>query len=963
MSTIGKTPRRLDVNVNGTRGSNGSDGSSGMRGSSGSDGADGTNATAPTSGARAGDIDAQLRVRAKNDGFETEAVINTGKALGADQPAQVLPYGTDLYLTARGGDGGHGARGGDGGDGGDGSDGSDATRYSTGSSGDDGGDGGDGGYGTSGADGGDGGRIRVRVSGDDTDALASVKALDVGAGDGGRAGVHGQGGARGDGGDGGDSYSWSETDSEGKTESGTNSGGSDGSDGRVGDTPSSTLSSGSAGKAGSAVLEVVDAAGQVQTFADRYRMQGSDAKLRDQNADGVFEPGERLELDVKYRNAGPMTSPKAPLRTEVTGDWLTQTAPRALGASITPGSSTEVTGVGLKLNDAPLKTGAPLNTSTAVRSAAVAERVGAVLNESVVDTPLTVQYPVEISAVVGDRTATRDRPAQISWEVKNISTKPLGTGSDSQRVVQSMLKATGGDLAAAHLIFTNAKGERGSVSEAIGQAMANLAPGQSVKIEGKISFGEHAPFYTQVSLAALLDVGALDAPANAKSIQAREFSVQLAQTYANDPDAGLLLVSNNRTTREELKAWEQLAQELGTKVNVWNLSLYGGMSLTRAMGNADLGAAFAKKTVVMLNNAFDPEKGATSPIGQLGEKDLLLAAVKNRSSTYVVGGDVDVEAQLFAPSSGGKTFDEDGLSDALEAGSLGSDVPLGSDTISVSARGAPSKEKLDEAAAEVREQLAAHHPERRYVVETNYAPKKDDSFFSFVKTQSVGSVTVRRGADVDQNVVVHQRADDVHAPAFVLSAQNRYGLAKSLSLPLKLQALDRLSQKPNDPNAPVVLRALLSDLAEEQQALRTQDGTGKLSREVMAEKLGDLREVAAHFTQVSPSTPRGQLVLDLIAEVQHMTEQAKTTGDKLLPMRRRSALDEVSDGIVETLMRNAFGGTAVPSIRQALETRKAALEKRDAGQSEAQRLAMTSLLRPNGLWAESITTDFDAGRK
>jgi hypothetical protein len=116
------------------------------------------------------------------------------------------------------------------------------------------------------------------------------------------------------------------------------------------------------------------------------------------------------------------------------------------------------------------------------------------------------------------------------------------------------------------------------------------------------------------------------------------------------------LVTNNRTTKEEIAAWEQLGEEFGTKVNSWNLSLYGGAPLSRAMGDVHLGREFAKKTVVMLNNEFDPEKGGSSPVGHLADRDFLLSSVKNRTSAYVVGGSVDVKRELFANMNCGSAY-------------------------------------------------------------------------------------------------------------------------------------------------------------------------------------------------------------------------------------------------------------------------------------------------------------------
>lgn len=956
-------PKRFEVDVRGRKGDDGRNGVDGSSGISGSDGSDGTDATEATRGTDAGDIDLQLKVQKQGDDYQLEAKVKTDGALqSASQAGEFLPAGSDIYLYAQGGQGGDGADGGDGGDGGRGRDGSDATRYSRGEDGQRGGDGGDAGRGTSGADGGRGGRIRVRVGEADTDALAAVKEMNVEGGRGGTRGRHGTPGSGGSGGSGGSSYSWTEDDGKGGTRSESNSGGFSGSSGSSGSSATGYLEDGSTGARGRATIEVVGKDG-VREYDDRYRVQTSGTQLKDANADGVFEPGEGVKLDAQFQNSGPMATPEGPLSAKLSGDWVQAPQSKALPTSIAPGGKATVSDLGFTLaKDDKVHGGEGLNAQTSVQSKVVAERVGATLDESLKSTGFTVKYPVQISAITGDRTATRDEPAKVSWDVKNVSTKALGAGSESQRLVQSMLQLTGGDLAAEHLIFKGADGKPRPLAEGIGQAIANLPAGKSVKIEGTIEFAPTAPFYSQVQLTALLDVGALDAPAQAKSIQQREFSVQLARKYATDPDAGVLVVINNRTTKEEIAAWEKLAESLGTKANLWNISLYGGASLTQAVNDVELGPQFAKKTVVVLNNEYDPEAGVKSPIGHLGEKDLLLAAVKARTSTYVVGGSIDIQRQLFPEgvAGEGKTFaTRKEHKEAVKQHQAGSDATLGADEVAIKVRGEATPEKLERAAQKVVNTLQKENPDRRYYVETSFKPEKDDSMLSWFKQHDAGSVTITRGADVSANVVLHQQASDVHSTSFVAGAQNTYALAKSLSLPLKLQAIDKLSAKGGDPNLQVVFRAVLSDLAEEQQSLRDRAWNGEVSREEIASKLGDLQAVAAHFAGVDPSSERGKLVLDLIAEVAHMTEQAKTLWDKVLPMRRRTSLDKVSDDMLEDLTKKAFGEKTPDGVKTALKERKEALKLRDAGLSDDARMRMTPYLQPQALWSQAMTSDYD----
>jgi len=630
---------------------------------------------------------------------------------------------------------------------------------------------------------------------------------------------------------------------------------------------------------------------------------------------------------------------------------------------IAPGQSHKVAGLRITAaeNAKPAR-GERLSIKTSVEPEARVTRPKVGLAESHRSTPLEITYPIEISAPTGDRTATLEHPAAVSWKVTNISKKPLGSASTCNRLVNSFMKIVGGDISTDLITFTDDKGNTLPIAQGIGRQIATLGPGKSIEIKGTIGFVANAPPYSIVELDAALELGKLKDPAEAQAIQLRAYSVQLARKYAKDPDAQMLLVVNHRTSKEEIRAWEKLGTEMGTRVNVWNMSLYGGVSLTKAVQNAELGKDFAHKTVVFLNNDLDANGGHAEPIDQLADRDMLRAACENRTSTYIVGGRVDIDVRL-KPGAEGPVARHQNTGEFrkdVSHHSAAIDKEEGHDVVKLYARGAPSQEKLNKKAQEAVGVVHAEHPEQRTYFNGTFRPgPQDKSFFAFIKTHELGEVQIDRGLDVNQRAVTHIAQGDIHDINFVTSEKNRYGLYKALPFAQKLTVLDSLVGKSNDKARAVMLKAILADLAEEQQALRQETWNGEVSKAEVTDHLWRLRAVGTHFSGLKKGTARWDLVLDLGAEIEHMADQAKTFWDQVLPARRRATVDSASDDIVDKLVQNAVVKPEQSEARRVLTQRLNALKLRDKNLPEAQRLSMSHYIRPAQVWSNSLTSDYD----
>src|SRR5262249_9857314 len=131
----------------------------------------------------------------------------------------------------------------------------------------------------------------------------------------------------------------------------------------------------------------------------------------------------------------------------------------------------------------------------------------------------------------------------------------------------------------------------------------------------------------------------------------------------------VLLVVNHRTTREELDAWEALAAELGLGLEVWDLSLEGGLDLERE----GLCEALDGKTIVVLNNQVTTPRGEVDARVFVDKEQLHRGAAQGIHLAFV-GRKVNVSRLLLPTAGAAKTAEEPRA--LARAGAAGEAAPL-----------------------------------------------------------------------------------------------------------------------------------------------------------------------------------------------------------------------------------------------------------------------------------------------
>jgi hypothetical protein len=307
-----------------------------------------------------------------------------------------------------------------------------------------------------------------------------------------------------------------------------------------------------------------------------------------------------------------------------------------------------------------------------------------------------------------------------------------------------------------------------------------------------------------------LKLGRLDDPSRLKGIQVRDFDIRISKTYAPVENADFLLVTNSKTEREELEAWEALVSQLGMKMAVWDLSYYGYLELTREMGeNRPLIEENYKGAVVLLNNTFETDKGKIFAADLMAKRDFFAASNEKGIGFYLPGGNGrEALKSYLIPELGDENGTFASTDELLEHAkeSKESDQPyLGKnyfgpyalfyDSAEVSGWhtfGTPKDKDLAKEARATLKELEKIYPQKQIIAVYDHEPQKETMFLN--RTWNFGRLMVRRvgGVGVGNAVTLDVPDQKIHSPSFIVSRENLVSLFSSMRFSSKLAYLKRL---------------------------------------------------------------------------------------------------------------------------------------------------------------------------
>ncbi len=943
----------LVVDARGRRGKKGRDGGGGADGNrAGADGDRGDDAGEAGDGQPGGQVVVELTVDPAN---RTAALVSgtVETAAGAVSVAERVDFSraAPIELLAGGGAGGAGGRGGDGGDGARGSRGSDATRYSTGGNGGRGGDGGDGGRGTNGGDGGDGGTVVVRTADRDTHLLMLIRP-DVRGAAGGPAGSNGRGGAAGPGGSGGSSHSWTETesytDSSGASQTRTihhrNSGGSDGSSGRSGESPGIRLHAGSAGRSGEFRIEVRDASGAVATYPSCFDLRLVSYAHRNENDDGVYEPGERVFVGkIEIENVGGMPLPAHhDVIVGVTrGGWVepergadgrtvTLRAPHGLAAGARHLFESEE--LALRLGTfAPAGPGGPLRAPETIRLYAALPDVVRTFDAfdagaGEAQGQIVVRFPVALSPLTSLHSVAAGQATRLRASLENIASKDFGVDSELGRALTLRVTLAPSELTPEQVLYFDAEGARASLASGFVLPIERIAAGSRFELEGTIAITDDAAPYATARIVVTCDLAPVEASGPPRSIQLEEFTLRVGRTFAGGA-ADVLFMVNNRTRPEELRAWEAHAASLGLTSTTWDVALEDGVEVLEAVARGE----HTFHTVVLLNNMMDTAGGERRP-STLVSKETAFALARRGIRLLCVGkgpklGEFAVPTSPSAEAAIPADAPAASRLAAIEKLEVGAGaLSLAVETWCLFLSSQPKSQHVEKPARKLARELERRFPGRRYVVVPRFAVGEARPA-TLGRHVAAGTVEVRRAVDAGFGAVRAVNVDDasVHAEDFVREQRVFFTFLCALSFPAKLAIL-RSYTEPFAEGGDVVALSLVADLVAEQEAFAAHGH--RASAVARAGALPLLGAFTAAFTDPlteplnGPAAARLALV---VAWLRHVARGRVRFWEWIPPfpwLRRSQQLRSVVEAATEAVTERALGRDGANAAYAALRSER-----------------------------------------
>jgi hypothetical protein len=856
-----------------------------------------------------------------------------------------------------------------------------------------------GGRGSSGAAGGRGGVVHVGVRDEDTHLLMLLRqGVDGGAG--GARGAHGSGGAAGAGGPGGSSHHWttSETyrDSNGHTQTRThhhsNPGGSRGPSGSPGSSGSGALADGPRGANGTFTIEV-QTRGGAELYEVRYHLALAGLEIHTPDADGITEPGERVELRrVRVTNVGGMPTPRHH-DTELVvslSDWARPIdgARLEVPRGLAPGATAELEGVlPFELRD----------YATTAESDPLAQAEPIVIDARVPDVSrsfegflvpalerartLTVRFPAALSILEGLSSLAADEVTRLRFAVRNQSRRALGARSADRRRLRVSLRLHESELDDRHATLFDETG----VPQLLGgdgfvREIELLESGADHVIELALGVRADAPTYRALRVRLTLEMGRLGEPDALRVVQHRALEVRVAERVGSRP-FDWLLVTHHRTTREEVDAWRALAARQGQSIALYDLSLHGDLRLERPFeGGPSLIERARGGLVLLLGYPLHTPEGQTSPTSFL-TSELVGAMGEARTDLLVLGGEGSLSDWLSADSveidASAELDGTDALFEAIERAHRGPDaagrgrahgvrvavneVVFGFET--------PSEERLRARAADVAERLARRFPERAHEVIYTLDPDVTESWAP-VRKRRLGWLRIlsrstgRSGAahlSLDESAL---RAPETIGGELVASATL---VARGVDDRLRALADCLAPTEPDAALASALADALLVSIACEQLAVvrRTRARAG-LERAALVHALAAL-ESLARTRLLGPhgvDSKAGDVVVRLAARARFFARAQAALWERIPGLswaRRAGAMIDATDDAVARFFACQSGD---PDVARGLADRmRVELEvldglwrtARENGQSDKAAFAKVLLL--SQVWSSSFTLD------
>ena len=357
------------------------------------------------------------------------------------------------------------------------------------------------------------------------------------------------------------------------------------------------------------------------------------------------------------------------------------------------------------------------------------------------------------------------------------------------------------------------------------------------------------------------------------------------------------------------------------------------------------------KTLVVLNNDFDSAAGKTRAAEQFAAQQLLKACADRDIGVLISGNsgdggstilgdalipthDVDYSTiQRFGNISefGGalKEFKKFVRSEGEQGRN-----PFPSDVSNVFSQieynkwrfwGEPKKEHLELQAAKLSKKIDQMFPEQRWVVVSRFSPEDaGKGFLGMGRNWKLGKLEVRRTLDTASGTIaaLHMSNEQVHNPEVIKSRLVKTALFLSVKFENELEILshilnhDRLPGEDrsvtNSPKAletaEVITESVMTDLFNEQAAMRNAVFRGGLSKQDILVRMPKMRKLVKMMSKTNIDTEFGkQIAVELVARINHMTRSQVSWYEHLVSMGRSKRVRQAALSLSSELVKGFFG--------------------------------------------------------
>ncbi|KAN0122124.1 hypothetical protein V8E51_000450 [Hyaloscypha variabilis] len=396
--------------------------------------------------------------------------------------------------------------------------------------------------------------------------------------------------------------------------------GEEGAEGRRGDVPAHPLFPGLDGQPGEATIIVTSKTGQPRSYRSRFQLELVDFDVEDENEDGVFEPGEHLFIRrIRIKNTGGMPSPTKETILEIDPSECLQPINthegRGFIPSVLPGQIITLPGsikALIREPDMLIQGGEAYKESTLIKLKAIMPGLNRRLDYFGYQKSVDIEYPLQLRELDYLDSVAQGSVNKLTMQIYNKSIKSFGGTGISSRlsaVKISMSSETGSLLTSKRTWEAEAAQDPGAIKATSSTELTQIA---------KISHLAKDHTYAEIHIEFYISSpGAV--PSNGKKIaqtyrmtQSFDVQMQISAAHVYDEEAGVLVVTNAKTPPKQFEAIGNFVRTaLNLKMDVWNVSLYGGLERQNEDNEEDQDIPnnilneYRGRTIIFLGNQFE----------------------------------------------------------------------------------------------------------------------------------------------------------------------------------------------------------------------------------------------------------------------------------------------------------------------------------------------------------------------